>query len=139
MRSPVTIQYRLVARDSSAPGAQRVPVRGSTASVAVEGDTIITEADIADAREETRRWWSILSGSHRASDIRITLRPDGARKLAQASAAHIGDQLVIVVNGEVVSQAIIRDPISGNEFMISGGMTKEEARALARLAGSRKP
>jgi preprotein translocase subunit SecD len=57
----------------------------------------------------------------------------GKRQLAAVTSQHVGEQLAIRVNGEVVSAPIIHEPILDGAAIISGKFTPDEARELVRL------
>ena len=66
-----------------------------------------------------------------AAVVNASFDPDSARILAELTAASIGRKLEIRVDGEVVSEPVIREPILGGSIVISGSMTAQEAGRLA--------
>jgi Domain of unknown function (DUF4190) len=59
------------------------------------------------------------------------LNPEGAKKFAEITKANIGGKIAILVDGQVQSAPIVREPILNGEFVISGVFSLEEAHALA--------
>jgi len=57
----------------------------------------------------------------------------GARKFAQATTENVGRPFAIVVDGEVLSAPVIREPITGGSGQISGNFTAQSASALAAV------
>jgi preprotein translocase subunit SecD len=57
----------------------------------------------------------------------------GARKFAQATSENVGRPFAIVVDGEVLSAPIIREPITGGSGQISGAFTVQSANDLATV------
>lgn len=63
--------------------------------------------------------------------VMIRFDDGGARNFADATAANVGQRLAIVIDGEVISAPIIREPIRGGTGMISGAFTVQQAHDLA--------
>jgi preprotein translocase subunit SecD len=57
----------------------------------------------------------------------------GTRKFAQATSENVGRPFAIVVDGEVVSAPVIREPITGGSGQISGNFTTRSASELAAV------
>jgi preprotein translocase subunit SecD len=57
----------------------------------------------------------------------------GARRFAQATQENVGRPFAIVLDNEVISAPVIREPILGGSGQISGGFTVEGANDLAIL------
>jgi preprotein translocase subunit SecD len=57
----------------------------------------------------------------------------GARKFAQATTENVGRPFAIVLDDEVISAPVIREPIIGGSGQISGSFTVESANNLAIL------
>ena len=69
-------------------------------------------------------------------DIFIHFNAEGTRKLEQVSREALGQMLVLLVDGNVVSAAVIREPIVDGVVMISSRLSPEEASDLARAFNS---
>jgi preprotein translocase subunit SecD len=57
----------------------------------------------------------------------------GARKFAQATTENVGQPFAIVLDNEVISAPVIREPITGGQGQISGNFTVQSANDLAIL------
>src|SRR6516165_9794366 len=57
----------------------------------------------------------------------------GSRKFAQATAENVGQPFAIVLDNEVISAPVIREPIPGGQGQISGSFTVQSANDLAVL------
>jgi protein-export membrane protein SecD len=55
----------------------------------------------------------------------------GARKFAQATAENVGQPFAIVLDNEVISAPVVREPITGGAGQISGNFTRQQANDLA--------
>jgi preprotein translocase subunit SecD len=57
----------------------------------------------------------------------------GSRKFAQATSENVGQPFAIVLDNEVISAPVIREPITGGSGQISGSFTVQQANDLAIL------
>jgi preprotein translocase subunit SecD len=57
----------------------------------------------------------------------------GSRKFAQATSENVGQPFAIVLDNEVISAPVIREPITGGSGQISGNFTVQAANELAIL------
>ena len=60
----------------------------------------------------------------------------GARRFAKLTTEHVGERFAIVLDGQVLSAPVIREPIPGGRGQISGGFTLQGAKDLAVLLRS---
>lgn len=60
----------------------------------------------------------------------------GARKFLKLTTEHVGERFAIVLDGQVLSAPVIREPIPGGHGQISGGFTLQGAKDLAVLLRS---
>jgi preprotein translocase subunit SecD len=60
----------------------------------------------------------------------------GARRLARITEENVGRPFAIVLDDQVLSVSVIREPISGGSVVISGNFTLEDANAIAMLLRS---
>src|SRR6201999_719188 len=58
---------------------------------------------------------------------------NGARRFAQVTQENVGRPFAIVLDKEVISAPVIREPIMGGQGQISGNFTVESANDLAIL------
>ena len=104
-------------------------VPGTGESIYVATEALLTNADVHSAQA--------VAGTDEPY-VSVTLTFVGARLLRTWSAMNVGRPLAILVDGELVSAPIIREPLTGQEVSITGRFTPEAAEALARtiVAGS---
>ena len=62
--------------------------------------------------------------------VGITLTNDAAARMANATSAHTGKPLAIIVNGEVIAAPTVRSAI-GDQAVITGGFSRAEAETIA--------
>src|SRR6201995_5115205 len=63
----------------------------------------------------------------------------GSRKFAQATSENVGQPFAIVLDNEVISAPVIREPITGGSGQISGSFTVQQANELALLRAGALP
>lgn len=95
----------------------------------VERRVIVSVADVMDAQPsmDTRTDEPIVT---------FRLRTAGTRKFAQESTNSVGRAMAIIIDSEVVSAPMIREPITGGSGQISGNFTAQSAHDLAVLLRS---
>jgi len=65
--------------------------------------------------------------------VSFKFNSSGARKFAQATQENVGLPFAIVLDNEVISAPVIREPITGGQGQISGSFTVQAANDLAIL------
>jgi len=65
-----------------------------------------------------------------AFNVAISFTPQGAEKMANATQAHVGRPLAILVNGRVVAAPTLRGPIAP-DAIITGDWTRQQADEIA--------
>lgn len=63
--------------------------------------------------------------------VSLKFNSDGAKLFDEATAACIGKQIAIVLDGTVISAPVVQQRISGGEAQITGSFSTEEANRLA--------
>ena len=63
-------------------------------------------------------------------EVNVTFDSEGSAAWAEITGARIGQQIAIVLDGNVESAPVVRDRITGGQTTISGNFTPEEARRL---------
>lgn len=63
--------------------------------------------------------------------VSVHFSDEGAKLFADITRAHVGEQLGIFLDGELLSAPVINEAIVGGTAVISGDFTVDEARALA--------
>jgi preprotein translocase subunit SecD len=131
------LAFRLV--DQTVPADQalqgRVPgeselLKGTKAEnnqpYVIEKRVIVSGEDLTDAQP---------GFDQRTSEPIVTFRfnTSGARRFAQVTQENVGRPFAIVLDNEVISAPVIREPILGGSGQISGNFTVESANQLAIL------
>jgi len=65
--------------------------------------------------------------------VSFRFNTSGARKFAQATSENVGQPFAIVLDNEVISAPVIREPITGGAGQISGSFTVQAANDLSIL------
>src|ERR1700733_9545892 len=65
--------------------------------------------------------------------VSFRFNTSGSRKFAQATSENVGQPFAIVLDNEVISAPVIREPITGGSGQISGSFTVQVANDLAIL------
>ncbi|ABA05030.1 SecD/SecF/SecDF export membrane protein [Nitrobacter winogradskyi Nb-255] len=130
------MDFRMV--DSSIPPDQAAQGR-------VPGDSEVLMSSQAPKTPYVVRKQVLVSGGDltdaqpgfdsRTSEPIVTFRfnSNGARKFAQATTENVGQPFAIILDNEVISAPVIREPITGGSGQISGNFTVQEANDLAIL------
>jgi protein-export membrane protein SecD len=92
----------------------------------VKKQVLVSGGDMTDAQPSFDR---------RSGEALVSFRFNtaGSRKFAQATAENVGQPFAIVLDNEVISAPIVREPITGGSGQISGNFTAEQANDLAIL------
>ena len=130
------LDFRMV--DTAMPAEQamqgRVPpddeiLYGSTAPKSpylIEKRVVVSGADLTDAQP---------GFDQRTSEPIVSFRfnTSGARKFAQVTQESVGKPFAIILDNEVISAPVIREPILGGSGQISGSFTVQSANDLSIL------
>jgi preprotein translocase subunit SecD len=130
------MEFRMV--DSTVPPDQaqqgRVPpdsdvLMSSTAPkipYVIKKQVLVSGGDLTDAQPgfDQRSGEPIVS---------FRFNTSGSRKFAQATTENVGQPFAIVLDNEVISAPVIREPITGGAGQISGSFTVQAANDLAIL------
>jgi preprotein translocase subunit SecD len=65
--------------------------------------------------------------------VQFRFNSNGARRFAQVTSENVGRPFAIVLDNEVISAPVIREPITGGSGQISGNFTVEQATDLSIL------
>src|SRR3569623_888200 len=92
----------------------------------VEKRVLVSGGDLTDAQP---------GFDQRTSEPVVSFRfiTSGARKFAEATQENVGKPFAIVLDNEVISAPVIREPIIGGSGQISGSFTAQSANDLAIL------
>jgi hypothetical protein len=122
LQAAVRFEARL-AEVRAASGLESSPIAGKGESVYLHQDVTVSNADVADAR--------VVPGAD-ADHFGVTVRftADGARKMREATADHLGRPIAILIDGQIVAAPILRSAIE-DTALISGEYTHAEAERIA--------
>ncbi|MDB5485200.1 MAG: protein-export rane protein SecD, partial [Tardiphaga sp.] len=92
----------------------------------IKKQVLVSGADLTDAQP---------GFDQRTSEPIVSFRfnSSGARKFSVATQENVGQPFAIVLDNEVVSAPVIREPITGGSGQISGGFTVQQANDLSIL------
>ena len=108
------------------PGSRILPAYGGGQSYLVEDVPLLSGDDLVDAQ-------AALDSRNNQPVVNFRLNTSGARKFAVITAENVNRPFAIVLDDEVVSAPVIREPIPGGVSQISGSFTLETANDLAVL------
>ncbi|MEW6425778.1 MAG: protein translocase subunit SecD [Bacillota bacterium] len=94
-----------------------------------DGKTILTGADLKDAMEAK----DPLTGE---AKVDLTFNAAGARKFAEVTAANVGRSIGIYLDGQLVQNPVVKEPIPNGKAEITGYESLEEAHNVAVLLRS---
>jgi preprotein translocase subunit SecD len=92
----------------------------------VKRQVLVSGGDLTDAQQ---------TFDQRTGEAVVSFRFNtaGSRKFAQATLENVGQPFAIVLDNEVISAPVIREPITGGSGQISGNFTVQSANELAIL------
>jgi SecD/SecF fusion protein len=107
-------------------------ILGATARLewTLVGDELPRAAAVTGA--DIRRAW-VTRDDFGQPAVGFSLTPDGSRRFAEVTSAHIGRQLAILLDGEVQSAPVIESAITRGEGVIRGGFSMQDAANLVLL------
>jgi SecD/SecF fusion protein len=115
------LEVRL-AEDQPASGLVEAAVSHSDKHVYLESSAVITNEDVSAAR--------VVPAGGAAFNVAISFTPQGTDRMMNATRAHIGRPLAILVNGTVVAAPTLRSAI-GQDATITGDWTRQQADEIA--------
>ena len=65
--------------------------------------------------------------------VEVIFDESGKDVLEKATTEHVGELLIIAIDGEIISAPFIRSPVSDGMIVISGNFTQESAEDLAEF------
>jgi preprotein translocase subunit SecD len=116
----VRFEMRL-AEDTPIPGLVVAQVSNSDRLIYVHPEILVSNDDI-------ERAWVFLDAS--GFGVAVKFLPSGAERMQQATTAHVGRPLAILIDGRVVSVPTLRGPIS-DSATFNGAYTEAEAKRIA--------
>jgi|SRR5271157_864556 len=113
-----------LAEEKPAAGLHEAKVSGTDRSVYLHADAIVTNSDISQAY--------IIQADHSSQyNVGVEFNPSGTGKIRAATARHIGKPVAILLDGQVVMTAIVREPIA-ESAVISGDLSRTEAEKIVK-------
>lgn len=94
-----------------------------------EGNTLLTGTDLKDAQ-------AAMNPQNNQAVVNLEFSAEGAEKFADATLQNVGRQIAILLDGEVLTNPVVREAIMGGRAEISGQRDLEEAQNLAILLRS---
>lgn len=94
-----------------------------------DGNTLLTGSDLIDAQPA-------LNQQNNQSVVNLEFSTEGAHKFADATLNNVGRSISILLDGELLTNPVVREPIMGGRAEISGQRNLEEAQRLAILLRS---
>src|SRR2546425_7689021 len=116
--------------------AENQPVPGLVvAQVGHTGRLIYLHPEIVLNNDDIAQSWVSHDGPDRFS-VSVQLLQGGAERMRQATTAHLGRPMAILLDGKVVMTPVVRSPIT-DSAMITGKFTRAEAERIADGLGKR--
>jgi preprotein translocase subunit SecD len=122
MQAQARLEIR-AASSTEVAGWQQMPAPGG-GNLWVSPSSALTIADVARGESRTQ------PDGHRT--VAVVFTADGARKMAQLSAAHINEPIAVLLDGKVVWAPIVRSTID-KEAVLSGIAPETVERVLLSL------
>ena len=94
-----------------------------------DGNTLLTGTDLKDAQ-------AAMNPQNNQNVVNLEFSDEGAEKFADATLKNVGRTIAILLDGEVLTNPVVREPILGGRAEISGQRDLEEAQRLAVLLRS---
>ena len=94
-----------------------------------DGNTLLTGTDLKDAQPA-------MNQQNNQCVVNLEFSTEGADKFADATLNNVGRTIAILLDGEVLTSPVVREPIMGGRAEISGQRDLEEAQRLAVLLRS---
>lgn len=93
-----------------------------------EGQVKLTGSDLKTAKEEL--------GQNKNPVVAIEFTDEGAKKFGDLTEANVGRHIAISLDGQVLTNPVVNEPIRGGKAVITGSQNLEEAKNLAILLRS---
>lgn len=93
-----------------------------------EGNVKLTGEDLKNAKEQM--------GQNKQPLVALEFSDEGGKKFGALTAANIGRQIGIYLDGELLTNPVVNEAITGGSAVITGQRTLEEAKDLAILLRS---
>jgi len=111
----------ILPNDEGRPGAQQKD------EIVVQKRVMVSGESLTNAQSTFQDGQPVVS---------FTFNSNGARRFGDVTKANVGKRFAIVLDHNVISAPVIREPITGGKGIISGNFTSESAGQLALLLNS---
>lgn len=101
---------------------------GSLQFALTDGTVVMDGTAIADAQAGS---YVDSTTGLRKYIVQLTFTSEGTKTFAEITSAHIGEQIAIIYDGEIISAPVVENAITAGKAQISGMENTEEANALA--------
>lgn len=137
------LEFKLVNREARA-AAEAVANSNATgtgviSNVTVNGESVGEEFEATGLTGRYVKRAQLTFGSSNSSSaglseplVQVSFDDEGKKLFADLTTNNVGESLAIFLDGTLISEAVIREPITGGTAVISGGFNAEEARQLVR-------
>ncbi|HET9179167.1 MAG TPA: hypothetical protein VFQ24_12490 [Terriglobia bacterium] len=122
LQAAIRFEVRM-AETSPAAGLQKAKVADSDRYVYLHSEVVVSNSDIAAVQV-------VETGGPSQYGISVKFNAAGADKMRQATQAHIGKPLAILLDGQVIMAPVVRDAV-GQSAMLTGHYTKAAAQNIA--------
>ena len=109
-------------------GESKYELARSLDEIREAGSVVLEGTDVADAQGGA---YQKQDGSSREYAVSLKLTDEGKKKFAEATEAHVGKQIAIIYDNEVLSAPTVEEAITGGQAEINGMAGVEEAQNLA--------
>ena len=93
-----------------------------------QGKTVLNGMDLKDAKA--------TMGNGNRPTVNLEFTDEGARKFADVTARNVGKQIAITLDGEILTNPVVQEAITGGRAQITDERTMEDANHLAILLRS---
>lgn len=124
LTTPVAAQVRFevrLAEDHPVPGLVVAQVENTGQVIYLHPEALVSNEDVAGA---------VAVDGTSGFSVEVQLLPGAAERLRQATSAHIGRPVAILLEGRVAMAPTVRSPIA-ESAVITGAFTEAEARRIA--------
>ena len=113
-----------LAEEKPAAGLREAKVSGTDGLVYLHAEAIVTNSDISRAY--------LIQVDHSSQyNVGVEFNPSGAEKIRAATRRHVGKPVAILLDGQVVMTATVREPIA-ESAVISGDLSRTEAEKIVK-------
>ena len=93
-----------------------------------DGNTVMTGTDLKNAQDARNQQNQYV--------VNLEFSDEGAKKFADLTTKNVGRRIAILLDGEVLTNPNVREPITGGRAEITGQESQEEAHRIAMLLRS---